>query len=590
MRISDSLVEKLLKQSGKASPKQLRALQEQQAKTHAPLQDLAISHELLTERELTKLYASEIDIPFVALNTPDVRRTVLKRLPERIARRYKVVAFDTDANGSLSVAMANPGDTTARTFLEKQLGKNLNLFVTTEASVTEVLDHYYGSSRSALAKVVVFGKDNFEDEVVDDAEDPLVVQTVNLIIEYAVNSHASDIHIEPREKFVIIRYRIDGVLRVSNKLPQKVFGALLSRVKTLGGLSVTEHRTPQSGRCNIEIAGQTYVLRVFVVPVVDGEKIVIRILDESLKAASLQTLGLWGEARQHLEHTIMQPHGMVLATGPTGSGKSTTLFSLLTLLNAPSLNIATIEDPVKYRLIGANQTQVDPAAGITFSKGLQAILAQDPNVIMVSELRDLDTANLSIQTATTGHLVLGGMHATTTAASIVQLIRMGVEPFLLASVLRTIVAGQLVRKLCVHCRQSFVPTATQLKLLEKEFSINDAGARKQLHGYEMKAHADGVGASTQGFSTNEHGITRLFQSTQEGCERCNHTGYHGRIGIYEVLTVSTAMQRLIGGNSPGREAIEAQAKKEGMLPLKLDGLIKVLRGETSIDEVLKITT
>jgi type IV pilus assembly protein PilB len=595
MRIPDSLVEKLLKATGKFTEEQLTALREQETQEKKPLQDLVIKNNLLTEKELTKLYADEIEVPFIELNAKEIKRDVLKALPERIARQYRAVVFDAEKSGAISIAMEDPDDIQALNFLHKQLGNDLKIYIASATTIQAALDQYRGNISSELTKVISDESlEEAEEDVSEDevAEDSPIAQTVNLIIEYGVKATASDIHIEPREGFVIVRYRIDGMLREANKLPRKVLGALVSRIKILSNLKIDEHRAPQDGRFKVEVAGQTYALRVSTLPIVDGEKVVMRILNESTKASSFEDLGFWGDALKSLQHAIVQPHGMVLVTGPTGSGKSTTLFSVLTMLNTPNVNISTVEDPVEYRVAGANQVQVNPIAGMTFTNGLRALLRQDPNIIMVGEIRDGETADLGVQAALTGHLVFSTLHTSNAATCLPRLLNMGVEPFLIASTVRVVLGQRLVRRLCSHCREAFAPDSTLLAQIGKIFNLDVSGVMKQLHDYEKSALADGIGKASKvtadELSTREGSIGRLFKAHEEGCENCNHTGYRGRIGIYEVLDNSESIQKQIVTNGTS-EVIEALAVKEGMVTMQLDGLVKALRGETTINEVLRVT-
>ena len=346
MRIPDSLVESLLKKSGQVTPEQLESLRGQESSEKKAMQDLAIANNIISEKDLTKLYAAEIDVPFTELNPKEIKKETLQQLPERIARQYNAVVFDIDANQTKLVAMSDPDDVQALNFLQKQLGNNIRIYAATDTQVQAVLEVYRGNVSGELTKVIAEGAEAESiDENVDEedlAEDSPIAKTVNLLVEYGIKSGASDIHIEPREGFVVVRYRIDGVLREANKLPRKVLGALVSRIKILSDLKIDEHRAPQDGRFKIEVAGITYALRVSTLPVVDGEKVVMRILNESSKPATFEELGFWGAALRTLQHAIIQPHGMVLVTGPTGSGKSTTLFSVLSLLNTPAVNISTV--------------------------------------------------------------------------------------------------------------------------------------------------------------------------------------------------------------------------------------------------------
>jgi type IV pilus assembly protein PilB len=604
MRISDSLVEKLLKQTGKVTDDQLKALKEQEKADKKPLQDLALKNNLVSERDLTKLYADEIEVPLVELNAREIKKDILNILPERIAQQYKAVVFGVDENDTKLVAMEDPDDIQALNFLQKQLGSNIRVYITLSSLLQAAIDQYRGENiNSELTKVISGEEADIEEAEVDEndlAEDSPIAQTVNLLIEYGVKSNASDIHIEPRENYVIVRYRIDGLLREANKLPRKLLGALVSRIKILSNLKIDEHRAPQDGRFKVQVGGLVYALRVSTLPVVDGEKVVMRILNESTKAADFHELGFWGAALETMQHAIVQPHGMILVTGPTGSGKSTTLFSVLSMLNTPNVNISTVEDPVEYRIPGVNQTQVNPIAGMTFTNGLRALLRQDPNIIMVGEIRDGETAELGVQAALTGHLVFSTLHTNNAATCLPRLLEMNIEPFLIASTVRVVIGQRLVRRLCIECREEYHPEAAEIKQLEKSFNLDGAASYKRLHELEELALQDGIGkpnaatktaktSSSESLSTSDGEIVRLWRAHEDGCNACNHSGYKGRIGIYEVLHNSEKVQRLIIANETS-ESIQAAAIDEGMLTMQLDGFVKSLRGETTIEEILRVTS
>ncbi len=599
MRIADSLVEKLLTKSKQLTKQQLADLRQQETTEKKPLQDLVIKNNLLSEKDLTKLYADEIEVPFVELNAKEIKHEVLKLLPERIARQYNAVVFDVDQLSIKQVAMEDPDDIQALNFLHKQLGTDIKVHITTSSLLKAALDQYRGNISSELTKVIADEAAPEESEEVDEsdlAEDSPVAQTVNIIIEYGVKAGASDIHIEPREDYIVVRYRIDGLLREANKLPRKLLGALVSRIKILSNLKIDEHRAPQDGRFKVEVSGLMYALRVSTLPILDGEKVVMRILNESSKPADFTELGFWGAALHDLQHAIIQPHGMVLVTGPTGSGKSTTLFSVLSSLNTPNVNISTVEDPVEYHVVGANQTQVNPVAGMTFEGGLRALLRQDPNIIMVGEVRDGQTADLAVQAALTGHLVFSTLHTNNAATCLPRLLEMGVEPFLIASTVRVVVAQRLVRRLCVDCREAYTPDAAVIKQLDKSFNLDANGGVKEMHELETLALQDGIGKSSGGkgadtdeLSTTASSVTRLWKAHDGGCDSCGHNGYKGRIGIYEVLSNTSAIQQMIVANKSS-EDIEKAAIGEHMLTMQLDGLVKSLRGQTTIEEVLRVTT
>ncbi len=605
MRISDALVEKLLTANSQVTQEQLTSLHEQEASEKKPLQDLVITGNIISEKDLTKLYAAAIDMPFIELNAKEIDHQVLREIPERIARQYGVVLFNEQEDGSKLLAMEDPDDIQALSFLQKHLGDKIKVHVATHSAIQLALDQYRGNIGSELTKVMSPNgetEEKEEEEISEEdlTEDSPVAKTVNLLIEYAVKAGASDIHIEPREDYVIVRYRVDGILREANKLPKKVHGAVVSRIKILSNLKIDERRVPQDGRFKIQIAGNLYALRVSTLPITDGEKVVMRILNESGKADNLDQLGFWGSSLDTINDAIKQPHGMILVTGPTGSGKSTTLFSVLSLLNKPTINISTIEDPVEYKIPGANQTQINPKAGMTFAAGLRALLRQDPNIIMVGEIRDTETAGLGVQAALTGHLVFATLHTNNAATCLPRLLDMGIEPFLIASTVRAVVGQRLVRKLCLDCRQVYTPDAAMLKQITEIFGTDNASVMKRVHQLEELARENGVGRSvappkghklpsSDGLATSETKITQLWKASDDGCLTCGHTGYKGRIGIYEVLGNSSAVQKLIVSSGTS-EDIQKEAIKDGMITMEVDGFIKALRGQTTIEEILRVTS
>lgn len=602
MRVSDSLVEKLLTSTGKFTADQIDALRKQEKSEKKPLQDIVVSTNTLNEKELTHLYAAEIDVPFVEFAAREIHKEILEMIPERVARQYRAIAFDIDQDGTIFVAMEDPDDVPAISFIQKQLGKPVRIHIATTSTIQAALDQYEGDGSNVgtqLEKVIAIQEKDEAEEVIDKAdvaEDSPIAQTVNLIIDYGVRNGASDIHIEPRENFVVVRYRVDGILREVNKLPRKVLGALVSRIKILANLKIDEHRAPQDGRFKIVVSNHMYALRVSTLPIVDGEKVVMRILDESSRPATLEELGYWGYSLHAVQQAIVQPHGMILVTGPTGSGKSTSLFSVLSMLNSPGVNISTVEDPVEYRIVGANQTQVNPIAGMTFTSGLRALLRQDPNIIMVGEIRDGETADLAVQAALTGHLVFSTLHTNNAATCLPRLLDMDIEPFLIASTVRIVIGQRLVRRLCPDCREDYVPDGARLTELAKVFQLK-ASVLGQLHELERTALADGIGATnpsktnkhdTSELSTTPNSIARLWRAHEDGCDNCGHTGYHGRMGIYEVLRNTEPIQQLIVGNATS-EKLQTQAIEDGMLTMQIDGLVKALRGQTSIEEIMRVT-
>ena len=647
MRISDATLQSMLEKIDKIKAEDIEAAVKDAKKAKKPLQDIVIKKQLLTDKELTEAYAKEIGVPFIELTGMDIKKEVVSQIPEQIAKKYKVVLFESNSKVK-KLAMDDPEDLQAVDFLQKQLGKTTKIYLATTADIMGTLGEYKGSISSQLSDVVTGDDDDEEDEEAvseeDLAEDSPIAQTVNLLIEYAIKAGASDVHIEPREGYVQVRYRVDGVLREANKLPRKVQAALVSRIKILSNLKIDEHRAPQDGRFKISLSGRMFALRVSTLPVMDGEKVVMRLLNESAEALSLEDLGYWGKALETIKESIAQPHGIILVTGPTGSGKSTSLYSILSMLNTPGVNISTVEDPVEYRIPGVNQTQVNVKAGMTFANGLRALLRQDPNVIMVGEIRDGETADLAIQAALTGHLVFSTLHTNNAATAIPRLLDMGAEPFLIASTVRAIVGQRLLRRLDPEYRESFNPTDSQMKEIKASFMIKDAleqakisqkdlakeedkGKKKtepkapapisegvkdknildriandpnlaQEQDEDPKSSEDSADEKT-GLDTREdlasasdvklsesQSKLTLWRITKEGQEK--GLGYKRRIGLYEVLDVTENIQKLII-DSASSAAIQDKAVEEGMVTMQQDGFVKALQGMTTLEEILRVT-
>lgn len=590
MQISDSTIEKLLTGAGKITPAQLEEFKKTAERSRQSLQYIALQTKVVSELELTQLYADYAHIPFVTINPQEIPSDVLNKIPERIAIQYKAVLFKIDEDGVMHLAMDDPDDVQAVDFIKKEIGEDTKIYIATQENILACLENYRGDVNEKLNDVIdIQREENGDEQTVTEeeiSEDSPVAQTINLLLEYAIRSSASDIHIEPRETYVQIRYRIDGVLKEVNHLPRNVLGSLISRIKILANLKIDEHRVPQDGRFKIKVAGKQYALRVSTLPISDGEKVVMRILDESNEAVSLESLGYWGKSLEAVNQALSEPNGVILVTGPTGSGKSTSLFSILNILNTSNVNISTIEDPVEYKITGVNQTQTNPKAGMTFASGLRALLRQDPNIIMVGEIRDGETANLGIQAALTGHLVFSTLHTNNAATTLPRLLDMGIEPFLIASTVRVVVGQRLIRRLCMNCREHYTPTTEELQALNKSFHLDDT-VLPIIHKLETIAKSQQIGKE-EAMSTTETGITTLWKASLEGCDQCSNTGYRGRIGIYEVLINSPAIQKLIVASATSAQ-IQSQAILEGMITMQTDGLIKALRGQSTIEEVLRVT-
>ena len=590
MRISDDVIEKVLRQDEAIDDTRLTELKLVAEQSKKSLQEVAVEEKVISNVELTKLISEHIGMPFIEIKADDIPREVLAKIPEHIARQYKAVLFAEDEDGTLSLAMEDPDDVQALSFIQKELGYNIRVYLATKENILDCLDAYRGELGQELSDVIAIQQDKQDEKVASEeefAENSPIAQTVNLLLEYAIKSSASDIHIEPREDYVQVRYRIDGVLKEVNKLPRNVLGALVSRIKILSNLKIDERRVPQDGRFKIRVSGKQYALRVSTLPIADGEKVVMRILDESNQSITLENLGYWGKSLAIMKDSMAQPNGMILVTGPTGSGKSTSLFSVLSELNTPDVNISTIEDPVEYKIPGVNQTQTNPKAGMTFASGLRALLRQDPNIIMVGEIRDGETANLGVQAALTGHLVFSTLHTNNAATCLPRLLDMDIEPFLIASTVKAIVGQRLVRRLCSHCRKQHSPDSDEAKVINDLVAERGENAIKQLHELEKEAKAASIGGDSP-LSTSKSGVTSIWSAQPEGCDECAHTGFKGRVGIYEVLDVTIAVQKLITANSTSND-IQEEAIKEGMITMQLDGLIKALRGVTTIEEVLRVT-
>lgn len=584
MPIPNSTVIELLKNARKIDAAQLANLETEATNDKTNLEELVVSQNIVSESELTKLYSDEIGVPYMDINVKELDKEVLKQVPENIAKLYNMVVVGgsvDDEKEPRKIAMADPDDLQAIDVLHKLFGQNIKIFIATKMNILNALDLYRGNIGTEISKIVTDTDDaNEEDDVSEEdiSEDSPIAQTVNLIIEYAVKSGASDIHIEPREKNVIIRYRIDGVLKEANRLPKRTLAALVSRIKILSNLKIDERRAPQDGRFKINMDRRVFAFRVSTLPIAEGEKVVMRVLDESSEPLTLEKLGFWGKALEDIKEASHQPHGMILVTGPTGSGKSTTLHSVLHILNKPDVNISTIEDPVEYKLEGVNQTQVNPIAGMTFVAGLRALLRQDPNIIMVGEIRDGETAGLGVQAALTGHLVFSTLHTNNAATCLPRLLDMNIEPFLIASVVRVVIGQRLVRRLVAEESEEYSPTEEERKEIGRVFGI------------KTKADWDNLLKTVQN-AQQELGMEKSSKITLRRPKKelsGEKTGYKGRMGIYEVLKNTQDVQNLIVSNGTSEE-IQAKAISEGMLTMQVDGLIKAMLGLTSIEEILRVT-
>jgi type IV pilus assembly protein PilB len=505
-----------------------------------------------------------------------IEKRTLNFISEDAARRYRMIPFDRD--GSVyKVAMENPQDfegLNVLRFLAEKEGVEVRTYQISKSELEAALAQYSGTEKALSEAIKSLGEDDIVEEpdsVKEDKgsfQDAPIAKLVQVMIGHAIDGRASDIHIEPIEGNYRVRFRVDGVLYASIILPISVGKAVVSRIKILANLKIDEKRKPQDGRFRVSERGAVVDLRISTLPVVEGEKVVMRVLDKSAGLADLEKLGLSGRNYEVLTRKILEPYGIVLLTGPTGSGKSTTLYGFLSILNKEERNIVTLEDPVEYFLDGINQSQVKPEIGYTFASGLRSILRQDPNVIMVGEIRDNETAELAIHAALTGHLVFSTLHTNSAIGAIPRLIDMNIEPFLLASSLQAVAAQRLVRRICGHCKEEVkIPE----KVLQKVRGLLQNLPREEVERYHV-----------------ELGETLRFFAGR-GCSECNESGYKGRIALHEVLEITEELRVIVAEKRGSEAEVKMIAEKQGMTTMKQDGILKALRGDTTIAEVERVT-
>lgn len=509
----------------------------------------------------------------------EIGNDVINIIPEEVSRRYNLAAFEKKGK-VVKIAMVDPGDIDALNalrFVAEKEKIEIEAYKTSQEILNEILEAYTGPTEIINKAVESFKEDVvFEEEKANKDEnrkkelfsEAPVTKLVQVIISHAIEGKSSDIHIEPMENNFRVRFRIDGVLHTSLVLPMEVGPAVISRIKILSNLKIDEKRKPQDGRFRLSNNGKDIDFRVSSLPVINGEKIVLRILDKGEGIANIESLGLLGTALENAKKAVEETYGMILMTGPTGSGKSTTLYALLSLLNNEERNIITLEDPIEYNLDGLNQSQVKPDIGYTFASGLRTILRQDPNVIMVGEIRDAETAELAVHAALTGHLMFSTLHTNTATGSIPRLIDMKIEPFLLSSSLRLVAAQRLARKICEDCRiQVEVPDSVR-KNIAKEISNIPAG--------EFKKYGLDISKGINFF----HG---------KGCDKCNGIGLKGRIAIFEVVPITDKIKEIITEKRGSEELIIKERDASGILTMKQDGIMKILKGLTTVEEIDRVT-
>jgi type IV pilus assembly protein PilB len=580
MQVSESELKAFILDSGLVARKEVEAAETEGKERKQSLGDILVSQGALTSDALRRIKAYVLGIPFVNLKDLKVPFEVLSLIPEPIARTHNIIAFRKNGQ-ELEVAMLDTEDLPAIDSVRKKTGLKILPRLTDDDSIKHSLMQYQKSLKEEFGDLITTeagkltlvheedGEEKSGDELKKMAEDLPIVRIVDTLLRHAIIQGASDIHVEPMENEVLVRYRIDGTLHDAMTLPKQATSGITARIKVLANLKLDEKRLPQDGRFKMETDADKVSFRVSLLPTYYGEKIVMRLLRETGEGFSLESLGFHGESLERIHTAMKTTTGIILVSGPTGSGKTTTLYTILDILNQPDVNISTIEDPIEYQMKRVNQTQVNPAIGFSFADGLRALLRQDPNIIMVGEIRDKETASLAINAALTGHVVLSTIHTNSAAGAIPRLMDMGVEPFLLVSTLRLIVGQRLVRRLCDD-KETYTPdAAARDKIATKdkfESSLNALIEEKLV---------------TKGTKIDQ--IPYFHPKPSAECE----DGYKSRVGIHEILSVSATIKDQIIHNAPP-DAIEAQARKEGMLTMLEDGLYKAARGITSLEEVLRV--
>ncbi len=579
MRVESQQLKAFLLDAGLVNEEQFEQALKTAQKNDQKLGDVLISEGFLTQNDLIKLEAYILGIPFINLEKETIAPNVLKIIPEPIARSHNIIAFRKKEN-SLEVAMLDPEDLRTIEFIKKTTPYKIFPRLTTPESIKNALRQYQKTLEAEFGEIIKKEASGIkpikEEEIIEDkeklektAQELPVIRIVDTLLKHAILQRSSDVHIEPHENEVLVRYRIDGILHDAMTLPKMTVTGIVARIKVLANLKLDEHRLPQDGRFKMDLDGDKFAIRVSILPVFDGEKIVMRILSETAKAFTLESLGLMDEALERIQDNLRKPVGMVLVTGPTGSGKTTTLYAMMEILNTPGVNISTTEDPIEYQIPRVNQTQINPKIGLTFAASLRTLVRQDPDIIMVGEIRDNETAGLAINAALTGHLVLSTLHTNDAAGTIPRLIDMGAEPFLISSTLNVILAQRLVRRLYegkekYHLKDAEIKDLSKfcdldriLGILKGEKLVRPNATMKNVDFYRP-----------------------------EPSKECPE-GYKGRVGIYEVLPVTETIKELIIKKAPA-DQITVQARKEGMRTMIEDGFIKAAKGITSIEEVLRV--
>jgi len=583
MRIKNEQLKEFIQDAGLVKGESLEKAFGEAEKDKKDLGDVLLKNKLLTQQQLGELYAYILGLSFVDISKEKIDPQVLKIIPEPIAQKSSIIAYKKEDN-ELQVAMTNPEDLQTIDFIRKKTGLKILPRLTTEESIKHALGQYEESLEKEFKGLIDKEGEEVEVKKLKEGEEPAtkdlekqarelpIIKIVDSILRHAIRQRASDIHIEPEEKDVLTRYRIDGILHDTMTLPKQVQSGIVARIKVLSNLRLDEHRLPQDGRFTIQAEDYKVSFRVSIIPVFDGEKVVMRLLPEGSKGFTLEELGFWGENLERIHRAIRKPLGMVLATGPTGSGKTTTLYTIMDIINTTRVNISTIEDPIEYRMPRINQTQVRPEIGLTFANGLRSLVRQDPDIIMVGEVRDKETAGLAINAALTGHLLFSSLHTNSAAGAMPRLLDMEQEPFLIASTLNVSIGQRLVRRLCPDKKEKYNLTKQQVEDLGEQIDLERT----------LKVMKEGkVVSKTATWET----IDFYKPVPSDDCP----DGYKDRIGIHEVLEVTETIRQLIN-NRATTDEINEQAEKEGMITMMEEGIIKAAQGITTLEEVLRVTS
>lgn len=559
--MTNEQLKKILVGSGTIKEQDFNDAKKEAERSNVSIEEVLIDRNLISDENLGQLIANDLGFKFVNLKREGIDQNVFPIIPQIVAEKQQAIAFGRTKDG-IKIALNDPNNLDFIKLLEKKTGEKVTPYCATKNDINLAFDLYNKGLKQKYNELI---RENVSEIKEPGAKEVPIIKIIDLLIEYAYKNRASDVHIEPLKNKIIIRFRIDGVLHQVLELPKPLLETLISRLKVLAKLRTDDHFSAQDGKIVQKINGKEIDIRISIVPITNGENAVLRILSERARQYTLESLGLQNEDSQRIKNAINKPWGMILVTGPTGCGKTTTLYAILKILNTPKVNIATIEDPVEYNIEGVNQIQVNPRTNLTFSKGLRSIVRQDPDMIMVGEIRDEETASIAINSAMTGHLVLSTLHTNNAATTLPRLTDMKVEPFLVSSTINIIVAQRLVRKICEKCRASASVNQEKIEDLKKQLDPR-------------------IGRIIDKYIVNRK--LTVFES--RGCKACQFTGYSGRIGIYEVMEITENIKELIMKKANAQE-IENKAIENGMTTMVEDGLKKVASGITTLEEVLRVT-